>query len=60
MARIRDVTINTPSAWGSAPPDRPVPDPRATYGTPCSAQARTIAASWLASSGTTTRAGVTR
>ena len=43
--RIFEVTISTPSAWGSAPPDRPVPEPRATKGTPCSAHARTTAAS---------------
>ena len=28
------MTISTPSGRGSAPPDRPVPEPRATNGTP--------------------------
>ena len=30
--------MRTPSAWGRAPPDRPVPLPRATNGTPARAQ----------------------
>ena len=33
--------MSTPSERGSAPPDRPVPEPRATNGTPAPAQART-------------------
>jgi hypothetical protein len=44
---IRDVTIRTPSASGSAPPERPEPEPRATHGTPAAAQARTQA--WTSS-----------
>jgi len=32
--RIRAKLITTPSDTGSAPPDRPVPAPRATNGTP--------------------------
>ena len=50
MRRIREVTISTPSACGSAPPDSPVPEPRATNGTPASAQARTVAATLARSS----------
>ena len=57
MARICDVTIRTPSACGSAPPDSPVPEPRATYGTPASAQARTTTATWSVFPGSTTSAG---
>ena len=45
--RIREVTMRTPSERGSAPPDRPVPEPRATNGTLAPAQARTTAATWL-------------
>ena len=35
---------STPSSTGSAPPDRPLPEPRATHGTPAAWQARTTAA----------------
>ena len=58
--RIRDMTISTPSECGTAPPDRPVPLPRATNGTPCSAHARTTPATSSAVLGSTTRAGVVR
>ena len=34
MRRIRVSAISTPSSTGSAPPDSPVPEPRATHGTP--------------------------
>ena len=34
MSRIRDMTMRTPSACGSAPPESPVPEPRATNGMP--------------------------
>ena len=54
------MTISTPSECGTAPPDRPVPLPRATKITPASAQARTTAATWSADSGSTTSAGVAR
>src|SRR5205823_4031096 len=60
IRRIREVTISTPSACGNAPPDRPVPEPRATKGTRCAAQARTTAAICSADSGSTTRPGTTR
>ncbi len=60
MRRIRDVTISTPSACGSAPPDRPVPEPLATNGTFAAAHARTTAATSSAVRGSTTSAGVTR
>ena len=39
--RASEMTI--PSATGSAPPERPVPAPRATNGTPSRAQSRTTA-----------------
>ncbi len=58
--RIREVTMSTPSLRGSAPPDSPVPEPRATNGTPAPAQARTTAAICSARSGSTTSAGAVR
>ena len=57
---MREVTISTPSVRGSAPPDSPVPEPRAMYGTFSAAQARTIAAICSAVSGRTTTPGVAR
>ena len=55
---IRETTISTPSATGSAPPDSPEPAPRATHGTPASAHARTA---WTSSAvpGSTAAAGMT-
>ncbi len=35
---MRASEITTPSACGTAPPESPVPAPRATNGTPCSWQ----------------------
>ena len=35
MRFIRAKLTNTPPRAGMAPPDRPVPAPRAVYGTPC-------------------------
>jgi hypothetical protein len=60
MARIREVTIRTPSDRGRAPPDRPVPEPRATKGIFACAHAVTIAATWSAVVGSTTRPGEQR
>ena len=34
IRRMRVRTMSTPSSIGSAPPDSPLPDPRATHGTP--------------------------
>jgi hypothetical protein len=59
MVRIREVTTRTPSACGSAPPDRPVPEPRATNGTPASVQAVTTAATSAVVSASTTSPGTT-
>ena len=56
--RLRPMT--TPSATGSAPPERPVPAPRATNGTSAPAQVRTTAATCSVVSGSTTAAGETR
>ena len=56
---IREVTIRTPSVSGSAPPDSPEPEPRATHGTSASAQARTHAWTCSAVPGSTTTPGVT-
>ena len=41
IRRRRVSAISTPSSTGSAPPDRPEPEPRATKGTPAAWQART-------------------
>ena len=54
---IREVTISTPSATGSAPPDSPEPEPRATHGTPASAHAFTQAWTCSALPGRTATAG---
>ena len=56
--RASEITI--PSATGSAPPERPVPAPRATKGMLCSWQRRTVAATSSAVVGSTTSDGVTR
>ena len=56
----RATLMTTPSATGSAPPERPVPAPRATNGTPCSAHTRTAAATCAASRGSSTSSGTTR
>ncbi len=58
--RILDMTISTPSARGSAPPDNPVPEPLATNGTPARAHSVTISATWPAVCGSTTRPGLDR
>ena len=58
--RIRDITISTPSWCGSAPPDSPVPLPRATNGTPARAHSVTTAATSSAVAGSTTSAGTLR
>jgi hypothetical protein len=57
---MRASTMSTPSDTGRAPPDRPVPDPRATNGTPASEHARTVPRAWSAVSGSTTTLGMTR
>ena len=56
---IREVTMSTPSASGSAPPERPEPEPRATQETSASAQARTQAWTCSASAGSTATPGRT-
>ena len=56
---IRETTISTPSAIGSAPPERPEPAPRATHGTPASAHAFTTACTSSADPGSTAAAGIT-
>jgi hypothetical protein len=59
IRRIRASTISTPSETGSAPPERPVPAPRATHGTPASWQARTTSRTCSAVPGSTAAAGAT-
>ena len=53
-------TISTPSGSGSAPPERPVPLPRATNGTPCWWHSRTTAWTSAVVRGRTTNPGVAR
>jgi hypothetical protein len=57
---MRETTISTPSAIGSAPPESPEPAPRATHGTPWRAHARTTAWTSSAAAGRTAADGVTR
>ena len=52
--------IVTPSALGMAPPDRPVPAPRATTGTPSAWQVRSTAATCASVSGRATTSGRVR
>ncbi len=59
MRRIRDSEMTTPPSTGSEPPDRPVPEPRATQGTPARWQAATTAATSSVVSGRTAAAGTT-
>ncbi len=49
-----------PSSTGSAPPESPVPEPRATHGTSAAWQARSTACTSCAEPGSTTARGVTR
>ena len=60
MRRIRASTMSTPSDTGRAPPERPVPDPRATNGTPAWWQILTAPWACSAVSGSTTTLGMTR
>jgi len=60
MARILDITMRTPSSRGSAPPESPVPLPRATNGTPAAAHEATTAAVSSAVPGSTASAGTDR
>ena len=53
----RETTIRTPSVIGSAPPDSPEPEPRATHGTLSRAHARTTAWTCSALPGSTAAAG---
>ncbi len=52
--------MRTPSSTGMAPPDSPVPAPRATHGTLASWQARTISRTSSADPGSTATAGGVR
>ena len=49
-----------PSATGTAPPERPVPAPRATNGTPCFSHARTVAITCSLVAGSATASGTAR
>ncbi len=50
----------TPSAFGSAPPESPVPAPRATTGTSSRWQIASTAATWASLSGRATTSGCWR
>ena len=54
---MRVVTMTTPPSQGIAPPERPVPEPRAVTGSPCRRAMRTAAATSSAVSGRTTASG---
>ena len=56
---MRVSEISTPSATGSAPPDRPVPAPRATQGTPRGGRPPRRPAPVAVDPGSTTTPGVT-
>ena len=58
VSRLSAMTM--PSTCGTAPPDRLVPLPRATNGTPASAQSRTMAMTSSPVSGSTTARGRAR
>jgi hypothetical protein len=60
IARIRDRPITIPSATGTDPPERPVPAPRATNGTPWRSQAETAATTSAVLPGSATASGWAR
>ncbi len=60
ISRIRDIRANettTPPSTGMAPPERPVPAPRGTIGTPCCEQNRASFDTSAVSLGSTTASG---
>ena len=57
MRRMREVSTIRHCSTGLAPPERPVPAPRGTKGTPWRAQQRTIAATSAVVSGKATASG---
>ena len=60
MRFMRASEMTMPSTTGKAPPERPVPAPRATKGTASRAQTPTIAATSAVEPGRTTSSGVAR
>jgi hypothetical protein len=54
---MREHSTTTPPSSATAPPERPVPAPLATKGTPASRQARTTAETSLVRRGNTTALG---
>ena len=54
---MRDSDSNTPLSNGVAPPDRPVPEPRATIGTPSRLHANSTACTSDSVRGRTTTSG---
>src|SRR5688572_11773347 len=57
-AVIRSRLSTMPPSRALAPPESPVPAPRGTTGTPCSAAQRTAVCTWVASCARTTASGV--
>ena len=60
MRFIRASEITIPSATGRAPPERPVPAPRATNGSPSRAQMRTTPCTSSVEPGSATSSGIAR
>ena len=57
---MREHSITTPPPCATAPPERPVPAPRGTKGTPNSRQARTTRQTSSRERGSTTAVGCER
>ena len=57
---MRERPITIPSATGTAPPESPVPAPRATNGTRCRSQAETAATTSAVVPGSATASGCAR
>ena len=60
MRFIRASETTTPPATGAAPPERPVPAPRATHGSDSRVQSRSTAETSSVEPGSTTSAGWAR
>ena len=58
--RMRESATTTPPGVGRAPPERPVPEPRGTSGTPAARASRTTCTTSSVVAGSTTRSGRTR
>ena len=54
---MRESATTTPPGVGRAPPERPVPEPRGTSGTPAARATRTTSTTSSVEAGSTTRRG---